>query len=98
MRGCRSKHILHTWSMVICSPRGVSFCVVFGSWTVFPLTVVHLDPSVQLHAHMCARNGVIFRKDLNFFASLALSTLCVFCMGPRWGLKAQKLKKNYTKS
>lgn len=61
---------------------GVYFCVVFGSLTVFPLTVVHLDPCVQLHA----RNGVIFRKDSDFYASLALATLCVFCMGPRWAL------------
>lgn len=72
--------------------------MVFGSLTVFPLTVVHLDPCVQLHAHVRARNGVIFRKGSDFYASLALSTLCVFCMGPRLGLNVQKLSKKHTES
>lgn len=59
---------------------------------------VHLDPCVQFHAHVRARNGVIFRKDSDFYALLALSTLCVFCMGPRWGLNVRKLLKKHTES
>lgn len=77
--------------------------MVFGSLTVFPLTfaAIHLDPRVQLHAHARARNGVIFRKDSGFYASLALFfALCVLCMGPRWGVNVRKRskKKNHAES
>lgn len=65
-------------------PSGVYFCVVFGSWAVF--LSLHLDPCVQFHAHGRARKAVIFSKDSDFYALLALSTLWLFCMGPRWGL------------
>ena len=69
-----------------------------ASLAVFPPTVIHLDPCVQLNAHACARTGVIFRKDSDVYATLALSTLCVFYMGPRWSFNVRKLSKKHTDS
>lgn len=59
--------------------------MVFGSLAVF-LSLSSFRHAVKhTHTQKHTRGHVIFSKDSDFYASLAFSTLRVFCVGPRWG-------------
>lgn len=71
--------------------------MVFGSLTVFPLTVVHLDPCVQLHAHVRARNVLFLEKAQISTLRWPFPRSVCFVWGPGWVLMFKSSQRNTLK-